>query len=274
MQLWPLASCLFSDPIVRLESIGSLAESFSNAQRATSCGSLSLRGRVSGTVNIVQKLHTDLIAVFLVFSTHGRLVHLKWIPRARIFIPSTYNAIWCVPSFDELGIIRSGPMPLPPGWSSNLLISASASPGRPTTPLRALRFRCVRALLQQQLQLQELDPPAAIEIYLLGLCSGKRDVLPHSAITIHIMSHTQIPMFASATSIPSSAAMSGARRTLRERCGFTLFISFTPAFPKMIAKGHLEPTAGNLPRRKRSSVVCLEIPAPAPIVAGRAEYFA
>ncbi|KAJ7746540.1 hypothetical protein B0H14DRAFT_3514260 [Mycena olivaceomarginata] len=59
--------------------------------------------------------------------------------------------------------------------------------------------------------------------------------------------------------------MSSARRTLRERCGFTLFISFTPAFPKMIAKGHLEPTAGNLPRRKRSSVVSLEIPAPAPI---------
>ncbi|KAJ7864463.1 hypothetical protein B0H14DRAFT_3443516 [Mycena olivaceomarginata] len=69
-----LTSCIFRDAIVRLESIGSLAESFSNAQRAASYGSLPLRGRVSGTVSIVQKLHTDLIAVFLVFSTHGRLV--------------------------------------------------------------------------------------------------------------------------------------------------------------------------------------------------------
>jgi hypothetical protein len=88
------------------------------------------------------------------------------------------------------------------------------------------------------------------------------------------MSATQILMLASAsmTSLPPS----NAPRTLRERCGFTLFISFAPAFPNIPAKGHIGPIVGNLPRRKRSSVVSLELPAPAPpadVNAGRMGYF-
>ncbi|KAJ7823458.1 hypothetical protein B0H13DRAFT_2376032 [Mycena leptocephala] len=79
------------------------------------------------------------------------------------------------------------------------------------------------------------------------------------------MSDTQIPMFipASAPSLPTSTSTSSTR-ILRERCGFTLFISFGPAFPSIPAKGHIGPTAGNLPRRKRSSVISLELPAPVP----------
>ncbi|KAF8206930.1 hypothetical protein K438DRAFT_1962579 [Mycena galopus ATCC 62051] len=71
--------------------------------------------------------------------------------------------------------------------------------------------------------------------------------------------------------------MTSTRTTLRERCGFTLFISFAPAIPNIRAKGHLGPTAGNLPRRKRSSVVSLELPAPGPVAdsnTSRTEYFA
>ncbi|KAJ7209021.1 hypothetical protein B0H12DRAFT_1158251 [Mycena haematopus] len=83
----------------------------------------------------------------------------------------------------------------------------------------------------------------------------------------------------STTSIPSSMSPSNARPTLRERCGFTLSISFAPAFINIPAKGHIGPTAGNLPRRKprRSSVISLELPAPQPVVdahIGVAEYFA
>jgi hypothetical protein len=74
------------------------------------------------------------------------------------------------------------------------------------------------------------------------------------------------------TSFPPSSVP----RTLRERCGFALFISFAPAFPNIPAKGNIGPTAGNLSRHKRSSVVSLELPAPAPpanVNADRMEYF-
>ncbi|KAJ7203405.1 hypothetical protein B0H12DRAFT_1138107 [Mycena haematopus] len=85
------------------------------------------------------------------------------------------------------------------------------------------------------------------------------------------MSDTQISISASTSSL-------SVHRTLRERCGFTLFISFAPAFPNIAPKGHLGPTAGNLPRRKRSSVVSIEqlLPAPVPVPAAdrRTEYFA
>ncbi|KAJ7609993.1 hypothetical protein DFH06DRAFT_1344074 [Mycena polygramma] len=96
----------------------------------------------------------------------------------------------------------------------------------------------------------------------------------------NIMSYTQIPMFESASSIPPSDSSSStdAPRTLRERCGFTLYISFAPAFPNIPAKGELGPTANNIPRRrKRSSVASIDIPA-APVVGesspGPMEYFA
>ncbi|KAJ7842173.1 hypothetical protein B0H13DRAFT_2413911 [Mycena leptocephala] len=87
--------------------------------------------------------------------------------------------------------------------------------------------------------------------------------IPFTKVT---MSDTQIPMFipASAPSLPTSTSTSSTR-ILRERCGFTLFISFGPAFPSIPAKGHIGPTAGNLPRRKRSSVISLELPAPVPL---------
>lgn len=78
------------------------------------------------------------------------------------------------------------------------------------------------------------------------------------------MSDTQIPMFTS-TSVPSlpTHTSTPSTRTFRERCGFTLFVSFAPAFPHIPAKEHVGPTAGNLPRRKRSSV-SLDLPDPVP----------
>ncbi|KAJ7834265.1 hypothetical protein B0H14DRAFT_3462215 [Mycena olivaceomarginata] len=84
------------------------------------------------------------------------------------------------------------------------------------------------------------------------------------------MSHTQISISSTSTITPS---------TLRERCRFTLTLSFAPAFPTIRAKGHIGPTAGNIPRRRRSSAASssLEAHAAAPIVeanAGREEYFA
>jgi hypothetical protein len=83
--------------------------------------------------------------------------------------------------------------------------------------------------------------------------------------------------FGACQPISTSSSTSGLSmprlRTLRERCGFNLFISFAPAFPNLPAKGHIGPTAGNLPRRKRSSVASLELPAPIPVV-DRPEYFA
>ncbi|KAJ7652502.1 hypothetical protein DFH06DRAFT_1134484 [Mycena polygramma] len=71
--------------------------------------------------------------------------------------------------------------------------------------------------------------------------------------------------------IPSSSCEPVLRerhQSLRERCGFTEFISFAPAFPNIPAKGHLGPTAGNLPRRKRSSAAPLALPALAPAPRG------
>ncbi|KAJ7150724.1 hypothetical protein C8R46DRAFT_1358228 [Mycena filopes] len=93
----------------------------------------------------------------------------------------------------------------------------------------------------------------------------------HFPYTIHIMSAFAIP------SIESATRTSPRRGSLRERCGFTLWLSFAPALPNIRAKGHLEPTVGNLPRRKRSSVVSLDLPDPVRVVAannGRVEYFA
>ncbi|KAJ7142231.1 hypothetical protein C8R44DRAFT_865594 [Mycena epipterygia] len=92
---------------------------------------------------------------------------------------------------------------------------------------------------------------------------------------------SNIQMFDSPTSIIPSASTSSVSentpRTLRERCGFTLSLSFAPAFPNLPAKGHVGPTAGNLPRRKRSSVTSIDLPAPVPAPAdsnsSRAEYF-
>lgn len=73
------------------------------------------------------------------------------------------------------------------------------------------------------------------------------------------------------SSLPPSISPS----RLRDRCGFTLYLSFSPAFPNIPAKGELGPSAGNLPRRrKRSSVVSIDLaPAPAPVDT-RMDYFA
>ncbi|KAJ7756599.1 hypothetical protein B0H16DRAFT_1885883 [Mycena metata] len=79
------------------------------------------------------------------------------------------------------------------------------------------------------------------------------------------------------TSSISSVTPPSRRGSLRERCGFTLWLSFGPALPPIRAKGALEPTVGNLPRRKRSSVVSLDLPDPERIVAAHSqhmEYFA
>ncbi|KAJ7089524.1 hypothetical protein C8R44DRAFT_892223 [Mycena epipterygia] len=97
---------------------------------------------------------------------------------------------------------------------------------------------------------------------------------------IILLDMSNIQMFDSPASIVPSASTSSisgdTARTLRERCGFTLSLSFAPAFPNLPAKGHVGPTAGNLPRRKRSSVTSIDLPAPAHIDSNtsRAEYFA
>ncbi|KAJ6516726.1 hypothetical protein C8R47DRAFT_1205947 [Mycena vitilis] len=91
------------------------------------------------------------------------------------------------------------------------------------------------------------------------------------------MSYTQISMFESASSIPQSESSSStnAPRTLRERCGFALYISFATASPNIPAKGELGPTANNIPRRrKRSSVVSIDIPVAPTIAESSMEYFA
>ncbi|KAJ7676876.1 hypothetical protein DFH06DRAFT_1317483 [Mycena polygramma] len=80
--------------------------------------------------------------------------------------------------------------------------------------------------------------------------------------------------FTTLNAIPPSSSESGLRerrQSLRERCGFTQFISFSPAFPNIPPKGHLGPTAGNVPRRKRSSAASLPLPAlaPAPVIGDR-----
>ncbi|KAJ7742292.1 hypothetical protein B0H16DRAFT_1464157 [Mycena metata] len=54
-------------------------------------------------------------------------------------------------------------------------------------------------------------------------------------------------------------------------------LSFASALPNIRAKGALEPTVGNLPRRKRSSVASFDLPDPERVVdknSGRVEYFA
>ncbi|KAK7057924.1 hypothetical protein R3P38DRAFT_1189913 [Favolaschia claudopus] len=86
------------------------------------------------------------------------------------------------------------------------------------------------------------------------------------------MSATPISICSTPTSPTSAVASSRKNRagSLRERCGFTLFISFAPLHkttPGAAAepKGELGPTMANLPRRKRSSVSSIEVPAaPAP----------
>ncbi|PBK82186.1 hypothetical protein ARMGADRAFT_1090565 [Armillaria gallica] len=57
------------------------------------------------------------------------------------------------------------------------------------------------------------------------------------------------------TASSMQSASDGEGRSLRERRGVTFFISFTrpnlgPVIP---AKGHLEPRAGSLPRRRKAS---------------------
>ncbi|KAJ7634939.1 hypothetical protein FB45DRAFT_478110 [Roridomyces roridus] len=73
------------------------------------------------------------------------------------------------------------------------------------------------------------------------------------------------------TTIFSSSAIPPANATtsrLRERCGFTLWISFAPAFPKIQPKGEIGPSHSNIPRRKRSSVVSIsDLPVPVPVPA-------
>ncbi|KAJ7150675.1 hypothetical protein C8R46DRAFT_1358194 [Mycena filopes] len=100
-------------------------------------------------------------------------------------------------------------------------------------------------------------------------CQFNNHTLPTH--TTRIMSAFVVP------SIESATNTSPRRGSLRERCGFTLWLSFAPALPNIRAKGHLEPTVGNLPRRKRSSVVSLDLPDPVRVVdanSGRVEYFA
>ncbi|KAJ6580066.1 hypothetical protein DFH09DRAFT_1310020 [Mycena vulgaris] len=94
------------------------------------------------------------------------------------------------------------------------------------------------------------------------------------------MCDIQMPVFETSTSVlPSSSKTRSTRLTLRERCGSTLrlssllhtprtpwlhslSLSFAPAFPNIATKGAIGPTAGNLPHRKRSSVVSLNLPPP------------
>ncbi|KAF8177349.1 hypothetical protein K438DRAFT_1770117 [Mycena galopus ATCC 62051] len=74
-------------------------------------------------------------------------------------------------------------------------------------------------------------------------------------------------MLTSTTSVPPSSVHQ--QRTLRERCGFTLSISFAPAFPNIAPKGHLGPTAGNIPAASAvasySSSSCCPLPSPLPM---------
>ncbi|KAJ7358165.1 hypothetical protein DFH08DRAFT_953353 [Mycena albidolilacea] len=98
------------------------------------------------------------------------------------------------------------------------------------------------------------------------------------------MSDILIPICEPSASLPPSSTTTSASRprsgSLRDRCGFTHYISFAPAFPNIRAKGDIGPTAGNIPRRrKRSSVASIDIPAaPAPVLADASaepmEYFA
>ncbi|PBK65463.1 hypothetical protein ARMSODRAFT_1022268 [Armillaria solidipes] len=81
---------------------------------------------------------------------------------------------------------------------------------------------------------------------------------PSSSSTESIDSLNSVP---GTTTSSISSASDGDGRSLRERRGVTFFISFTrPDFGPIIpAKGHLEPRAGSLPRRRKGSA-----PRPAP----------
>ncbi|KAJ7214946.1 hypothetical protein GGX14DRAFT_609834 [Mycena pura] len=80
-------------------------------------------------------------------------------------------------------------------------------------------------------------------------------------------------------SISESSDLASAALTLRDRRGFTLSLTFAPFLPNIAPKGALGPSLSNLPRRKRSSVVSIDLPAPLPVPApapvdlGRTEYF-
>ncbi|KAJ7831445.1 hypothetical protein B0H14DRAFT_2804602 [Mycena olivaceomarginata] len=87
------------------------------------------------------------------------------------------------------------------------------------------------------------------------------------------------PFPTSQPTYPSSSTSTSTNSTkrrcsLRERCGFSLALSFVPAFPNIPARGHIGPTAGNIPRRRRSSAVSLEPPAPRAAAVERDAYFA
>ncbi|KAJ7194882.1 hypothetical protein GGX14DRAFT_576090 [Mycena pura] len=96
------------------------------------------------------------------------------------------------------------------------------------------------------------------------------------------MSSIYLPAFElPAATVSSSSTLStfeSPSLTFRERRGFTLSLTLAPPpFPNVAAKGELGPTISNLPRRKRSSVASIDLrppaPAPAPVDAGRTEYF-
>lgn len=140
--------------------------------------------------------------------------------------------------------------------------------GRMSQPLFSLAINAAGNKLECHLSHLKLPP--------------HNNLSPHRLppITLPTLSLMSMPIFESPTStLPSSISTESisAPRTLRERCGFTLYLSFAPAFPNIPAKGELGPTAGNLPRRrKRSSVASIDIPAAPAFVdanAGRMEYF-
>ncbi|KAF5374653.1 hypothetical protein D9615_009007 [Tricholomella constricta] len=88
--------------------------------------------------------------------------------------------------------------------------------------------------------------------------------------------HTLNPS-SSSYSTPIHTGTQSHRRTLRERRGVTFFIIITPPNFGGPPKGHLEPTVGNLPRRRRkSAVVNTSIPYPPAILddSERREFFA
>ncbi|KAJ7802121.1 hypothetical protein B0H14DRAFT_2893398 [Mycena olivaceomarginata] len=103
--------CLFRNIEVDLSSIGSLAQALCNEpERASSCRSLSFRGhreKADWDYSAIQKLHTNIITIFGVIFTHGRLASLKWTWRSRQtpFSEEVWQAISSVAgSLQELDI--------------------------------------------------------------------------------------------------------------------------------------------------------------------------
>ncbi|KAJ7864477.1 hypothetical protein B0H14DRAFT_2736391, partial [Mycena olivaceomarginata] len=103
--------CLFRNIEVDLSSIGSLAQALCNEpERAASCRSLSFRGhreKADWDYSAIQKLHTNIITIFGVIFTHGRLASLKWTWRSRQtpFSEEVWQAISSVAgSLQELDI--------------------------------------------------------------------------------------------------------------------------------------------------------------------------